>query len=156
MIYVECKPDENLVQILTGLPKREIIHENGKYRLLAKLSKLQDTRAMVDEDPGANQPAYLNRMHLLHDLRDGSLKILLDRSTGNRVVVLCPKLEDWVIRAAQEADISLTHSRYNLPDTANALHRVINSDPRKLERLVEDLAQKNTPRVRSLSEGLLG
>ena len=46
--------------------------------------------------------------------------------------------------------MSLSDRRYNLPNTAHALHRVINADHRKLERLVEDLA--GTPRFRALRE----
>ena len=64
MIYVECKPGQLLVQMLTGRPNREIIHEEGKYRLIARLSKRTDTRAMLDEDPGSIQPAYLSKMQV--------------------------------------------------------------------------------------------
>ena len=150
MIYVECKPDQLLVQMLTGWSNREIIHEEGKYRLMAKLSKRRDTLAMVDEDPNSNQPAYLSKMDIHEEIGNRGLRVLRDASLGNRVVVLCPKLEEWVIRGANEARISLTDRNYNLPNTANALHRVINADHRKLERLVEDLA--STPRFRALRE----
>ena len=150
MIYVECKPDQLLVQMLTSWPNREIIHEEGKYRLMARLSKRRDTRAMVDEDPGSNQPAYLSKMQVHQEFSNRGLRVLLDASRGNRVVVLCPKLEDWIIHGAGEADVSLAGPRYNLPNTANALHRVINIDPRKLERLVEDLA--GTPKFTALRE----
>ena len=140
MIYVECKPDQLLVQMLTSRSNREIIHEEGKYRLMAKLSNRRDTLAMVDEDPNSNQPAYLTKMQVIQEFSNMGLRVVSDESRGNRAVVLCPKLEEWVIRGANDAGISLTDRRYNLPNTANALHRVINADHRKLERLVEDLA----------------
>ena len=148
MIYVECKPDQLLVQMLTSWPNREIIHEEGKYRLMAKLSQRRDTLAMVDEDPTSNQPAYLSKMHVQEEINNRGLRMLRDASLGNRVVVICPKLEDWVIRGANEAGISLGDPHYNLPNSANALHRMINADHRKLERLVEDLA--DSPRFRAL------
>ena len=154
MIYVECKPDQVLVQMLTSWSNREIIHEEGKYRLMAKLSKRRDTLAMVDEDPNANQPAYLSKMQVTQEISNRGLRVLADASQGNRVVVLCPKLEDWIISVAEEADVSLSDRRYNLPNTANALHKVVNIDPRKLERLVQDLA--DTPRFQALRELLKG
>ena len=148
MIYVECKPDQLLVQMLTSWSNRDIIHEEGKYRLMAKLSNRRDTLAMVDEDPTSNQPAYLTKMQVTHEFSNMGLRVVSDESRGNRAVVLCPKLEEWVIRGANDAGISLTDRRYNLPNTANALHRVINADHRKLERLVDDLA--DTPMFQAL------
>jgi hypothetical protein len=39
MIYVECKPDATLVQVLTQLPRREIVHElKGKYEVVKRIS----------------------------------------------------------------------------------------------------------------------
>ena len=148
MIYVECDPDQVLVQVLTGWPTRKIIHEHGKYRLMAKLSKLENTRAMVDEDPNSNQPAYFNRMQVGQEFSSMGLRVLRDESRANQVVVLCPRLEEWVIRGANEAGISLNNRRYNLPASLGALRRVINMDLRKVERLVEDLA--DSPRFRAL------
>ncbi len=150
MIYVECKPDKLLVQTLTGWHGREILHENDKYKVMKTLSRQRNGRAMVDEDPNRNQPAYLSKMRVHQEVSNRGLRVLSDESRGNQVVVLCPKLEDWIIRGAGEADVSLAGPRYNLPNTANALHRVINVDPRKLERLVEDLA--GTPRFKALGE----
>ena len=78
------------------------------------------------------------------------LRVLRDESRGNRVVMLRPKLEDWIIRGANEVGASLTDRRYNLPSTMSALRRVINADERKLRRLVGDLA--DTPRFKALRE----
>ena len=153
MIYVECKPDFTLVQALTQLPRRGIAHElKGKYEVMKRLSSLRNIRAMVDEDPGANQPAYLSRLQVLRDLPQRGLRILEEVSRNNRVVVVCPRLEDWIIRATQEAGLDLTNPRYNLPNSPTRLHREITFDLRKLERLIQDL--RDTPRLRCLS-GLL-
>ena len=148
MIYVECKPDQVLVQMLTGWRRREIVHENDKFQVMKKLRRQTNGRAMIDEDPTSNQPDYLNEMNAQEAFSNMGLRVLSDELRGNKAVVLCPKLEDWVIRGANEAGISLGDRRYNLPNTANALHRVINAEHRKLERLVQDLA--DTPRFRAL------
>ena len=153
MIYLECKPDFTLVQALTQLPKREIAHElKGKYEVMKRLSTSTNGRAMVDEDPGTIQPAYLTKMQVLQDLPQRGLRVLEDADRGNLAVILCPKLEDWVIRAAQDAGIDMSNTRYNLPNSPTRLHREITFDLRKFERLVDDLAE--TPRLQCL-HGLL-
>ncbi len=100
MIYVECKPDQLLVQMLTSWPNREIIHENDKYKVMKTLRRQRNGRAMVDEDPNSIPPAYLSKMQVSQETSNRGLRVLLDDSRGNRVVVLCPKLEDWIIRGA--------------------------------------------------------
>jgi hypothetical protein len=153
MIYLECKADQTLVRALTRLPGREISHERNKSEVAKSLSETRNALGMVDEDPTApTQPPYLTRMRTLRDMPDRGLKVLVDEPRGNRVVVLCPRLEDWIIRAAQEATLDLTDPRYNLPNTAKRLHETINIDLRKFERLLQDLA--GAPRVISLREEL--
>ena len=150
MILVECRPDQTLLRNLLDVPKREIVHAQNKPQLLARLSKITNTMAMVDEDPLANQPAYLTKLQVIKDIPGSGLKILEDTSKRNRVILLRPKLEDWLITAARDGGVSLSDSRYNLPITPNRLHREINFDLRKLERLIADL--KSTRWFNSLSE----
>ncbi len=150
MIYVECKPDEVLVRVLTGLPRREVIHEiKGKPRIVDKISKLQNSTGLIDEDPGGVQPVYLKRMGVVQDLLQRGLRILQD-TKENRIIVICPRLEEWVVRAAMEARVDLR--QYTLPDDPQRLHQVINDDLRKFQRLVEDL--KDTDRLRALGSVL--
>ena len=104
--------------------------------------------AMVDEDPGATQPTYLARLPLGSETTEFGLKLYRDSSRNNRIVVLCPKLEDWLLRAA--ADSGLSMSTYRLPDRANTLHGVINLDERKIQRLLSDLDDARSPRLREL------
>ena len=153
MIYLECKADQTLVQTLTRLTRREIIHAlKGQSELIKRMSNTRDALGMVDADPEQYQPVYLSRMQTLKDMPDIGLKVLVDASRDNRVVVLCPRLEDWIVRAAQESNIALANPRYNLPNTAKRLHEAINIDLRKFERLLLDLA--DAPRLVSLREEL--
>ena len=146
MIYVECKPDATLVQVLTQLPRREIVHElKGKYEVVKRISNGRNARGLVDEDPEATQPAYFGRMRLEEDFPYRGLKLLQDAGS-NHVILLCPKLEDWIIRAAREVNVSLDH--YNLFNDPRRLHQVINIDLRRFERLVQDL--RSAPRLRCL------
>ena len=138
MIYLECKPDFALVKSITRVPKREIIHERkGKSGVCKRLEGQRNCKGLVDEDPLSTQPPYIKKVRLENDLFQYELKVFYDESNGNRLFVLCPKLEDWILKAAKEAHLGM--KKYGLPDTQEKFHKVINLDPSKLERLLTDL-----------------
>lgn len=150
MIYVECKPDAILVQVVTGLPIRQVIHEiKGKSGVLNQMQSRNNSVGLVDEDPGATQPRSLTEMRTVQELREGGLQLKQD-SRGNRLVLLCPRLEEWVAVAARDAGV--LPSQFNLPNDPKRLHEVINVDLSKFRRLLEALT--DTPRLRTLA-GLL-
>lgn len=140
MIYTECKPDSSLVRIL-GIPKKQIIHLGGKPEVCKQLEKREEWKGLVDEDPFSVQPSYLKKLPVKEDLPTYGLKILSDNSKNNDLIVLRPRLEEWVLKATEEAGIDI--KRYNLPDDGDQLHKVINLDLRKFERLVNDLKGKS-------------
>ena len=149
MIYVECTPDEILVRRLTGLARRRVIHElKGKYEVLKRLSAQRDRLAVVDEDPASIVPPYLDRMSLIEDLDVDGLRVFQDRSRRNRVVVLMPKLEDWLVAAAKAAGIKM--AGYGLPDNPARLHRRINANLVKYERLLDALDEAASRRLAAL------
>lgn len=152
MIFVECKADEVLVRTLTGLPRREVIHElKGKPEVVKKVSEHNGSKGMVDEDPQATQPRYLKLMEVVRDLDQRGLRLLGD-ARDNRIVLLRPRLEDWVKRAAQDAGVPLAD--YSLPDDPERLHQVINVDLRKFERLANALT--GCDRFTALRDLLMG
>lgn len=134
MIYVECKPDRALVSSL-GVPKRNIIHEGGKSKVCRRLEKSRNSKGLVDEDPLSEQPPYIERLNLIQDRHE--IKTLHDNRRGNYLVVLCPRLEEWILKAAKEAEIDL--GKYNLPDDAEKLHKIINININKFEKLIAEL-----------------
>ena len=73
------------------------------------------------------------------------LRIYRHGERGNTLIVLCPKLEDWLIAAARE--VGLTLDDYGLTASPNRLHDVINDDLRKLDRLLDDLLSAQSPRL---------
>jgi hypothetical protein len=150
MIYAECKPDALLVRYLTDLPKRQIVHDiKGKAEVCKRISAQRDCKALVDEDPSATQPLYLARINLWEDVGETGLKVYHDNSRDNLIVVMCPKLEDWILQAAEEAGIDVVR-KYSLPDNPAALHRMVNANLPKFERLVKDLLDTTSERVRAL------
>jgi hypothetical protein len=139
-IYTECKPDSTLVMIL-GIPKKQIIHLQGKPEVCKQLEKRENLLGMVDEDPFSVQPSYLKRLPVKEDLPTCGLKILNDTSKNNDLIILSPRLEEWILKAVEEAGIDI--KRYNLPNDEEKLHKEINTDLRKFERLVNDLKGKS-------------
>ena len=149
MIYVECRPDELLVRQVTGLPRRQVVHEaKGKGEVCNRLMKNRDLVAMVDEDPEATQPKYMTRLFLSRESTELGLKLYLDRERNNRIIVLRPRLVEWLLRAA--GDLGLSMNTYGLPDRANPLHSEINLDERKIQRLLADLDNAGSPRLLEL------
>jgi hypothetical protein len=150
MIYVECKSDLALVKSVTKILKREIVHEKNKPEVCKRLEKQRNCKGLVDEDPWSTQPRYMKKVSLEDDLFQYELKVFHDESNGNDFFVLCPRLEDWILKAAKQAGLNV--QKYGLPNIPERLHRVINLDLDKFERLLADL--KDSKRLKTL-KGLL-
>ena len=153
MLYVECKPDQVLAQKLTGLPQREIGHAlKGRPEVLRFIAEKSNSIAMVDEDPGSRPPAIFGRMLRNENETSRGLVVYYDRGRNNRVVVICPKLEDWVLRAAQDVRIRVNAPPYSLPGTSKSLHKIINNRLDQFETLVDALLAAHSPRILKLQE----
>ena len=151
-MYVEGKADRVPALKLTGLSNREVKVEGDRGKVLNRLVQDSNSLAMVDEDPGQDQPGQLRRMQLVADYPGAGLKLYADNRRGNLVIVVCPRLEEWIIRAAHDAGLELSGPRYNLPSGPSSLHNAINDDLRKLDRLIDDLLAAQSPRILKLQE----
>ncbi len=141
MIYTECKPDSALLKTL-GLSKKQIIHLGGKPEVCKQLEKRKNWKGMVDEDPFSVQPPYLKKLQVNEELsNDHGFRVLRDNSKNNDLIILCPRLEEWVLKATKDAEIDI--KGYNLPDDGERLHKEINIDIRKFEKLIDDLKGKS-------------
>ena len=152
MLYVEGKADRVPALRLAGLTNREVKVEGDRGKVLNRLAQENYSLAMVDEDPGQDLPGQLRRMQLVSDYPGTGLKLYTDSGRSNRVIVVCPRLEEWIIRAANDAGLQLRGPRYNLPSGPSSLHNAINDDLRKLERLIDDLLAAQSPRILRLKE----
>lgn len=138
LIYVECYPDTVLVKTL-GIPRRKIIHAHSKGNVCNRLSKSKNSKGMVDEDPYSSQPNYLKKLRLVDERDD--LKLLMDNRNNNKLIVVCPTLEGWIIATSKEAGISLRD--FNLPNNPDRLHETINLNLGKFEALIKELVNKS-------------
>jgi len=151
MYLVECKPDEALVRTLTSTSRKNIKHAGNKPELLKTLAKhCSNTKAIIDEDPGTNQPPRLQKFTQKQDLPSYKLKILHHKSQNNTLIILRPALEEWILQAAKEANIN--PEKYSLPKDPTKLHQQINIQIDKFQQLIKDLTKSK--RLRELKTRL--
>ena len=148
MVHVECRPDEVLVTKL-GFNKKRVKHHQGKSRVFHSLKQTKDQLAMVDEDPGSPGHPYEKSFELQEEY--GGSKFFMDKS-GNKIVVLRVKLEDWIIWVCKKGKTDIT--KFGLPDKPNDLHDVINHKLRNFESLIDELIEKNNPSILKLKSWL--
>ena len=148
MLYVEGRADAVLARRL-GVPRREIADGEDKGGVLKRLLQQRDCTGLVDEDPRSPQPGLLNRTAEVttDDLRRLGLRLYRHGERGNTLIMLCPKLEDWLIEAARLANLRVNDRRYALPTESNSLRAELKVHPEKLDRLLDDLLSAQSPRL---------
>jgi hypothetical protein len=152
MIFVECDSDEVLVKTL-GVAVEEISHKGskgGKPQVYNKLNEDRNAKGMVDADPGCSPPPYDKEFERIEISEDVELKV--DRNRNNHLIVLHPKLEDWIISSAKKAQVRMKD--YGLPNDSEGLQDVINFRLDKFAKLVKKLKSKSS-RVKQLKKLLL-
>lgn len=102
---------------------------------------------MIDEDPRSIQLNDIQRFTEINHLERDQIRIRQHNQRNNRLIVLCPRLEEWIIEASREASLDL--NSYNLPTNPNQLHEIINLRINRFRQLVQDLVQRSN-RVRAL------
>jgi len=119
-IAVECYPDEAVLRAL-GVPRRQVLHEARKGEVFNWLKENARGVGMGDEDPGNTQPHDLSNYQEV-EAGEG-LRLLVRRgSSGQRLIVVCPRLEDWLIQRAQKCGVD--PKQHHLPGTAKELHNM--------------------------------
>jgi len=152
MYLVECKPDEIIVDSLTLATRENVRHAGNKSELLKILTtRYENSKGIVDEDPGRIQPPQLQKFQEQQDLTTYNLRILHQASRNNMLIILCPTLEEWILKAAREANVD--PKEYSLPDEPIRLRHQINFLLDKLQRLLDELRTKSN-RLRELKKYL--
>ncbi|HDH96160.1 MAG TPA: hypothetical protein ENF73_00345 [Proteobacteria bacterium] len=154
MIFVECKPDEVLIRTL-GVPRTRLRHVHDKPRVIKLVRRRDGSTGMIDEDPTSAQPGFLKEFKEVGV--EHRIKLLRHSEKGSRLIVLCPRLEEWIIAAAEEAGVD--PRRYGLPNDAAGLKRVINHQLNEYRKLVEEVLDKGSQRLgrlKALLSGSLG
>lgn len=148
MFVVECTPDVTLVTTLTSVSKRRVDHVHGRSRVLRRLVRnYENSIGMVDEDPNRAHSHDWQKFREIEFSERDRLRILYQNRRNNRLIVLCPRLEDWIIEASREVNMDL--NRYNLPNEPDELHEIVNLRIEEFQQLIEELMQRSN-RIRAL------
>ena len=141
-LLLECKPDETLA-IALGVPHRSIIHSHGKGGVSKGLRKHSGVMALVDEDPGSAEPTSFGRFAEVSTTHD--VRLRRNNTENNRLIVICPRLEPWLIKTAKEAKVKM--DSFNLSEKLQDLDADINHRLPNLERLLIELLNLKSPRL---------
>jgi hypothetical protein len=142
-LIVECKPDETVAFVL-GVSRRDVEHAGNKAGVCKRVSGRSGTTGMVDEDPDAAPQRYLKT--LAEKPAEHEIRVLYDSERGNRLVVICPRLEDWLVQSAKSGGLKMTDFGFE-SDNGRHLHREINHRLANLERLVKALLSARNSRI---------
>jgi hypothetical protein len=145
MIYLECYTDEALARAL-GVHSNEIFHSGNKGNVCRNLAKKQKSTGLVDEDPFSAQPGYFGKLKIRSN--ENNIKLMYDDKNKNYLIILCPRLEDWILKAAKESRISMKD--YNLPDDAYELHKINFKSLKNFTKLIEDMEKRKCNMLRAL------
>ncbi len=151
-ILVECKPDEVLIRALE-IPGMRIFHHSGKGNICRRLQRLQNAIAIMDEDPHSLQPHYLRGLGSVSSQVAGeagafNIRVLRDGQRGHCILILCPRLEGWILDVARRNRIEV--QQFGLPDQEKALHREILNKLPGFERLIRQLKAIGSPELQFL------
>lgn len=137
-IFVECNADRALIASL-GVTANRIIHSSNLPEVCKAVMKKQKTIGIVDEDPQGPQPSYLKNLTLLHE--DDHFRILIDKRNDSRLIVLRPRLENWILRACLLSKVQA--DQFKLPHDARKLHETVNANLSKFQELLIVLKQRS-------------
>jgi hypothetical protein len=104
----------------------------------------------MDEDPTTVKPQYFENLKLSSE--EHEICLYQDHVRNHRVIVLRPRLEEWLIKTTELCGIAM--AEFGLSDRGNELHREINSRISNLEKLLEHLINKQDRRLTYLQKSL--
>ena len=141
-VLFEGPPDEILLKCLGVKATKDGRHKSG---VLKELTKREGLVGLVDEDPKNTQsrPKTMNEFRFIE--KKLAVELYCHRDNDNYLIVLCPDLESWIIKAAKMSKVDL--DLFNLPKKASALHNIINSRLSNTERLINELVVRKNPAV---------
>ena len=119
-VLVECNADEAVLRAL-GISKKQLRHERCKGEVVKRVLKFDCATGLIDEDPASAQPRDLDNYKQVQ-VAEG-LRLLTRRDDKNkRLIIVCPRLEDWLIQRAKSSGIR--PEDYGLPSNPDHLHSI--------------------------------
>lgn len=78
---------------------------------------IRKLRTVIDEDPASAQPSYLRNARLIEE--NHGVRVLEDPQRGHRILMLCPRLEGWILQVARRNGIRPEDHRLPLMRTSS-------------------------------------
>jgi len=140
IILVECYPDTSLLRAL-GVYKKQLRHERCKGEVVKRVLKFDSAIGLIEEDPQSAQPRDLNNYKQVQDAE--GLRLLSRRDDNNkRLIIICPRLEDWLIQRAKSSGIR--PEDYGLPSDPDCLHCIPRYEQKEgFRRFLEELKEQD-------------
>ncbi|HEY0551393.1 MAG TPA: hypothetical protein VGF13_17445 [Verrucomicrobiae bacterium] len=133
--------------VMLGAARQEVTHYRGKDELAKALQKRTSVVAMIDEDPLSVQPTYLKTLIVADS--SNAVRLLRDVQRKHRVLVVCPRLEEWLVAAVKESGLSLQNFGFHAVD-GHSLHGEINERIGSLQKLITALLEVRNRRIMRL------
>jgi hypothetical protein len=119
-VLVECYPDAVLLRAL-GVSKKQLRHERCKGEVVKRVLKFDCATGLIDEDPTSAQPRELNNCNQVQ-ISEGLCLFARRDDKNKRLIIVCPRLEDWLINRAKSSGILIEN--YGLPSDPDRLHSI--------------------------------
>jgi hypothetical protein len=140
-VLVECSADEVVLRNL-GVPRKQLSHFGGKDKLITRLRDMPGAVGMVDEDPASTQHPDLKVAYRKVESAEGLQLLIRQGSGGQRLVMICPKLEDWLIERAKSSGIR--PEDYALPSDPDRLHSIPRYEQKEgFRHFLEELKERD-------------
>ena len=129
------------------------MHAWGKGEVVNAVWEVEKSKGLIDEDDPRRLPRKLRRFFsVVHDWPDEGLKVL--EHQGRRVVILRPRLEEWLIDAAKQCGLNMAD--FGFSDDPPVLNAQIEFPGENFRRFLEALSGRNPPMVTKLKAVLAG
>lgn len=155
LIYVECYFDELFINKLVDKRNNiEIIHIGSKSKVINNVINKhrndEDIIGIIDEDPNAIHDKRLGNPTKSYDQYFNVYKV-----KHKKIIELKPHIEGFLLRICREVSINLS----NIPSNEEDLQRITQSSKinqnRKINRLLDELINKNLTVLRELKNDIL-
>lgn len=137
-VYVECNADQALVECLY-VPVKCIDHSRNKGNVSNKLQASFGAIGLVDQDPKAVQPKYLDSLQrdITVNSTELGFEIRRDEVRNNVLIVLIPNLEKMLLKCANDSAVEIV--KFNLLNEPKLLHDIAISKIPELRRFIKEL-----------------
>ena len=142
-VYIEGKTDRAIPKAL-GIPSSSLFDQGGIGNVINKVAREENVIGIIDEDPGQPKPRSFEQFYVDKDEQKYHLKFYRHKS-NNLLIVLCPKLELWILKVAELAKIDIV--KHRLANEPSQLRIDLRNDRTQahLSAFVTHLINQNNP-----------